>query len=1450
MDTSIVTQMFCLQAMIAICSAPLVGVLQPAPSDPDRSARAAASHRVDDLIAAFRKRDVEAVMACWSEKSPHYADVRKWVSRVFAGSLNLRVDSPTLAHWEARGDTVGVRLRFDSTWEDQKTRKPRRETVLWKLTFKQEGGVWKCWARDDCEDDVVDLLGRLNAARPEDRKSLLVKEKELITEETVEVLLQTGISLARQGKLPEAERVTAIATETAELLGLASLQAGAYLKHAAILQTAGKNQDALKVSMVARGFSQKAGDRCGEATALTIAGRAHREMHEFPQALACFEESLERGRGQCDKAWEASTLNSTGIVYEKKEQYAKALDKYGESLKIYEGLRADELQMAGVKNNVGHMYRLTGNPTAALEKHQASLGVYRRRGEKAGESQSLNGVGLVYLSTGEYKQAADEFRKALEAAEQAKDRRGESMTRLNLGLGLKQLEDFPEAFKQFERLAQEAADPELKARSLRECGRVLKDMGRFDESFHRYEDSEKISRTLLDWGSVAACEIGRGNIYERRALLDKARDQYQKALDHAQKAGSGGLEGQCWGSLGNVHKARHEWDPALECYDKALAIFESTGARSEKVATYNNMGIVFESWGQYHEAAAKYESALQLALTLKSTELQASVLGNVGNVHYARGDYAKALEVQEQSRKLAEAKGYKEVEAAALGNIGRVHAATGDFRQAVLCYGQARDIFGRLMVPEGEATCLNNLAAVYLRKGDYGLVLEDGLEAQRKFKAMGNEAGGAGAGLVVGQALALTRRLDDAATEYRTSQASFRRLKMRPQEQTAWGNLAIVLEEKKDFAGAIAAYDEALHLATDLSDRAGQAGILGNIGILRLKQGDVNEALKVQEKAAGTFQELGMTSAQALALSNLAHIRRMAGDHKGALDNLKEGVELARGADDLPSLFLCLANIGLVHYDLEEWRLAADSFQAAMKELEQIRVLVREPSLKISFFEQYIPVYALAVKSLAKLGPGAWEEAFAVNERARSRALMDVLGGGRIVVTAELSKADRQQEDEFARPLRALTNLWAEANSPQSDILTTDRLKIGAELEKARRNYEKFRREIFFRYPGLKTQLGQFQPVTLAKLGSTAIAGRPRMILLSYLVGNEETFLFTLRAGPSEGAPARLTFYRLGVTREQLKGRIDRFWAACARDKSEYKEDGCWLYKVLLGPAQGELDGKDQVVIVPDDCLYRLPFQALVGGKPERHLVESHAVTYAPSVSALVATRESTEVRTKIPAAQAVVKPAGPPLQDLLAMGDPIFPASGFLPLPKAKQEVQQIAKLFGSEALTGLNASEGAAKSKMGSAQHVHFATHGVLDDSAPLYSYVALAKSAEEDGFLHAFELVNLRLKSNVVVLSACHTAEGRPVRGEGLLGLTWSLAVAGSLSTVATLWQVESGSTTELMVDFYKSLKGQQSNGWKPLGRAEALRRAQCRLLTSPGYSHPYYWASFVLSGDMAR
>jgi CHAT domain-containing protein len=195
------------------------------------------------------------------------------------------------------------------------------------------------------------------------------------------------------------------------------------------------------------------------------------------------------------------------------------------------------------------------------------------------------------------------------------------------------------------------------------------------------------------------------------------------------------------------------------------------------------------------------------------------------------------------------------------------------------------------------------------------------------------------------------------------------------------------------------------------------------------------------------------------------------------------------------------------------------------------------------------------------------------------------------------------------------------------------------------------------------------------------------------------------------------------------------------------------------------------------------------------------------------------------------------------------FNRAGFYQLPFSRQEAEAIATLIPKAKLlkaTGFDANRATATSgELSRYRIVHFATHGLLNSEYPELSGLVLSlvdrNGAAQDGFLRMHEIYNLQLPADLIVLSACQTALGKEIRGEGLIGLTRGFMYAGAERVVASLWQVDDLATAELMKRFYR---GMLKDGMRP---AAALRAAQIEMMKHNRWAGPYFWAAFVIQGE---
>ncbi|MFC2158190.1 CHAT domain-containing protein, partial [Acidobacteriota bacterium] len=296
------------------------------------------------------------------------------------------------------------------------------------------------------------------------------------------------------------------------------------------------------------------------------------------------------------------------------------------------------------------------------------------------------------------------------------------------------------------------------------------------------------------------------------------------------------------------------------------------------------------------------------------------------------------------------------------------------------------------------------------------------------------------------------------------------------------------------------------------------------------------------------------------------------------------------------------------------------------------------------------------------------------------------------------------------------------------------------------------------------------------------------------------------------------------------------------------------LFQSLVSP--GLSSDIENIVICPDEILNYLPFEALVFTKEgEKHwLIQDYRITYIPSITSL---REILDQESRIKHKRT---------KDVLAFGDPYlgpneekgeienilknFSFASSLSLERLKfsgQEVDRIADIFGDRKVTLFKRKDASEENfkqlDLTDYRIIHFATHGLIDDKTPARSAIVLSLESTsksiEDGFLQMREIFNIDLNSDLVTLSACQTALGQFIRGEGLVGLSRAFFYAGASTTLISLWPVNDQASAQLMERFYTHLHAKRSV-------SEAIQDTKLELIDSGVLSHPYYWAAFIVSG----
>jgi CHAT domain-containing protein len=610
--------------------------------------------------------------------------------------------------------------------------------------------------------------------------------------------------------------------------------------------------------------------------------------------------------------------------------------------------------------------------------------------------------------------------------------------------------------------------------------------------------------------------------------------------------------------------------------------------------------------------------------------------------------------------------------------------------------------------------------------------------------------------------------------------------------------------------------------------------VLNNIGDTCRLQGRYDEALEPLTKSLRLREQGKDRGAVTLSLNNLARLYEAQGKYAEMLEVSQRSLKVADELYSREEIWTAQDHIGRALVGLGKPAEAQKSFLAAIAGIESLRREVAGgEQQQQSFLENRLSPWFGMIDVL--VSQQRYAEALTFAEQSKARVLLDALQTGRANLRKTWSKEEREAEEQRRLKLVALNSqLTTESRRDKPDAARVAELK--SVVEKTRLEYEDFETRLYVTHPELRLQRGEAPIVKAEELAS--FVQDSSSALLEYVVDDDKTFLFVV-------TKSDLRVYTLPLKRDELAKQTEAFRKQLAARDLGFRAPAAKLYELLLKPAEAQLRGRTNLIIVPDNTLWDLPFQTLVN-TANRFVIEDAAISYAPSLTVL---REMTQ-RRKVEAAH-----ASPPT--LLALGNPVVGSEtlkraaltlrdGKLdPLPEAEQEVKALGRLYGaarSKVYIGAEAREDRVKTEAAGAKILHFATHGILNNASPMYSHLALADGgAAEDGLLEAWELMQLDLHADLAVLSACETARGRIGAGEGMVGLSWAMFMAGVPSIVVSQWKVESAGTRDLMVGFHRGLMSSRFT------KSEALRQASLRLMKNPATSHPFYWGAFVIVGE---
>jgi CHAT domain-containing protein len=873
-------------------------------------------------------------------------------------------------------------------------------------------------------------------------------------------------------------------------------------------------------------------------------------------------------------------------------------------------------------------------------------------------------------------------------------------------------------------------------------------------------------------------------------------------------------------------------------------------------------GSLLESRGQTDRAGANYDEALTLARAVGRRMLEADALQFLGILEFKRAQWKESLEHFHAALAISQEEGDREMFGAGLSALASDYQSMGEVRKAIEYLDQALPIFRELSNMFRYSNALYNLGNSYQALDDYPKAIGYYREALPILSKMNSPLGQAYILMAMGHAYRAMGDDDRADSYFRQATGMWRKTGEKQGESFALNASAALALQSRNYSQAIDLYQQSLAISHDAGFQRQESSALAAISEVYMTEKDAHHSLDLAIQAGALADKIGAQQQRAVALYQEGRARRALHDYAAAREALEQANALMGVVGSRVQQTNVVFELAALDRDTGSLEAGRDRILKSLDSLEQTGASVGSAESRMLFAASHRKSFDLAVDIEMQMHETG--EALELSERARARELVDLIRGARLDIRQGadprlLDRERRVQELLDAKHDRLMRMLEA-SHAPALEAQA--RKEIDELLQQYRDTEDEIRRQSP-RYGAL------IEPRVFSLGDLQAELPGPDTALIEFWLGQERSYAWLVTKKSVEGfelptrdaieSAARRAYASLdarNVEREEsLAARKQRVSEA----DREFAQSAAELSKMLLGPIQG-ISGMRRLWVVSDGALEYLPFAALPMPGAQTPLVATHEILRLPSASVMA--EMSSEASARRPAPLSVAVFADPVFRaddervanvGARQASDPPRAASDvdLFNLPRlyfSRQEADAIRTLGGGEKtreILDFDASRvEAEKPSLRDYRVIHFATHALLDSKNPELSGLVLSmidrQGRPQDGFLRLHEIYNLKLNADLVVLSACRTALGPEVQGEGLIGLTRGFMYAGAPQVLASLWSIRDNATTWFMTKFYEALLKRHQTP------EAALRAAQLAMMKDSRWSQPYYWAAFTVQG----
>ena len=980
-------------------------------------------------------------------------------------------------------------------------------------------------------------------------------------------------------------------------------------------------------------------------------------------------------------------------------------------------------------------------------------------------------------------------------------------------------------------------------------GRVLEKKGNFDQALANYEKGLAIRKKnphLLKGLAESYHRLGiiwriKGNSGQALKFLEKSLGINKEVFGDLNPNVANG-----YGEMATVYKNSNQYDQAMELYNRSMGILKQLYGTDHPSmgANFNGMAIIYAQTGRYTEATQYFNKLLEIdkkSLGEDHPDL-ARTYTNLGILNEIIGDYNEALKLHHKSLKIK------------LKSLGAEHPSVRyDYMSLGMIYNAKKDL---------------DQALLFIQKA-----------LQLGYKSLGEMHPTLGSThVLIGSIYSNQGEFDKALQHYKKSEKIL--LASGENRRTLGPNyhqMASIYHRNKEYQQALGLGHKALDINISFNGPehmfvAQNHVLLGNI---YKDDGALEKAIEHYQLALGINQRAGRERSVTMALTyqGLGEVYNKLGDYEKALQSIQKALISVSGnfdnlnlqsnpsVADVPYPYEMISVLGLKGITFYRLYLTSqqekylpmsfDALQLAVELIDDVRVSYRsEGSLEV-FREKVNPVFKsvveVAYELYHKTNQATYlEQAFVFTEKSKASLLMSALQESKAQKFAGIPDALLQEEKRLKQDLNFYEQQLFEERQKHEN---GDSVKIAFyqnEKFSLRRSYDTLVSKLETEYVDYYQLKYNTDVVNISKVQADLLSADDALI--EYFIGDSSIFIFALNKGET------------AFVKVKKKPQFEEELASFRDIITQKKEDpdhmaslAHTLYRSVLSPIAKHIQGRN-LIISPDGELGYLPFGLLTKSEAAAgtgfvklpYLLKDHQISYIYSLWQEVLSKRGTEAS---PNQYLALAPDFNKREEteggetpLLAMNPPV--RGSLVELEGTVKEVANINRLFKGKYFEGPDATEQRFKNLAADYGIIHLATHAIVDDENPMNSRLlfTLNQDSTEDGDLYAWELYNLQLNAEMVVLSACNTGFGKLQQGEGVKSLGWAFTHAGCRGIVMSLWPAQDQSTADLMTYFYEGLS-------KGYSKDRALQEAKLKYLENAGelFAHPFNWAGFVVQGD---